>query len=548
MSYLQNIKKELTNFLGLEISNFNLTPNIELGHLSLTMFKVEPKVLMEKKDLILNDKKWKQIVEKINIVGPYLNIYFKTNIFNTKVLSFQENFGVYPKNEKAIMIEFANLNTHKEVHVGHLRNIVYGDSVTKLLDNAGFEVVPVSFVNDFGINTAKTIWLWKKDAYFQDSQEYKLGECYGQAVKQIEENEAIKEEVSLIMQDIEKRQGENFKTWEKTRQLSLDYFDKIYQDLDIFFQHTFYESELLDEGLRLVQDLLDKKIFSFSDKAVIADLTKYDLGVMPIIRSDKTALYPVADLALAVLKSKLHNLSESIYVIDVRQSLHFKQLFKILELWGFKEKMRHLSYDFVKLKSGMMSSRSGNIITYQDAYQQVFDLAEKISQEKQSDWSAEQIKAVSRVIALNTLKFEMIKVSSERIIVFDPKEFLRFDGYTAVYLLYTYARINSLLQKSKTSDGFKEMVNLNLIKEQDLILKIAIYPDRVKQAAQEYNPAILARYLYELCAKFNDYYQSVNILKSETHIQKERIILIRAIKKIIEKCFSLLGLKTVDKM
>ncbi len=548
MFYLQTIKKELADFLELEEKHFSLAPNIELGHLSLAMFKFKPEILTEKKNLILNDDKWKEIIDKVNIVGPYLNIFFNSNIFNTEVLFFNQNYGVYPSNKQTIMIEFANLNTHKEVHVGHIRNISYGDSVSKLLANFGFEVIPVSFINDFGINAAKTIWLWKQDKNFQNSKEYILGECYSQAVAKLEKNDSAKVEVSIIMQDIERRSGETYKIWEKTRQLSIDYFNKVYQDLDILFQHTFYESELLDKGLKLVKELLDKKIFKYSDKAIIADLNKYDLGVMPIIRSDKTALYPVADLALAVLKSQLHKLSESIYVIDVRQSLHFKQLFKILELWGFKEKMRHLSYDFVKLKSGMMSSRSGNVISYQDAYQQVFNLAQETTKEKQTDWSIEQVKAVSQVIAVNTLKFEMIKVSSEKIIVFDPKEFLRFDGYTAVYLLYTYARINSLIKKADVNVQPNEIRNLNLKIEQELILSIAVFPDKAKQAALEYNPAVLARYLYELCAKFNDYYQSVNVLKSDMQVQPERLVLIKSIQKIIEKCFSLLGLKTIDKM
>jgi arginyl-tRNA synthetase len=548
MSYLQEIKKELADFLGLESTSFSLAPNIELGHLSLAIFKVKSEILNKKKDLILNDKKWSKIIEEIKIVGPYLNIYFKKEIFNTKVLLFDENYGDYPKNEKKLMLEFANLNTHKEVHIGHIRNISYGDSVVKLLTNAGFEVIPVSFINDFGINTAKTIWLWKKEKNLQNTIEYNLGECYSQAVKQLENNDKGKQEVSAIMQEIEKKEGENYQIWQETRQLSINYFSQIYQELDIFFKHTFYESELLDQGLKLVQELLDKKIFKYSQGAVIADLDKYDLGIMPIIRSDKTALYPVADLALALVKSRLYHLNESIYVIDVRQSLHFKQLFKILELWGFKERMRHLSYDFVKLKSGMMSSRSGNVITYQDAYQQVFNLAQKTTKKKQSDWTTKEVQIVANVIALNTLKFEMIKVSSEKVIMFDPQEFLRFDGYTAVYLLYTYTRINSLLSKVKSSKEIKKIINLNLRKEQELILQIALFPDKAQQAALDYNPAVLARYLYDLSAKFNDYYQSVNILQSESEVQAERIILIGSIKKIIEKCFSLLGLKTIDKM
>lgn len=548
MFYFQNLKKDLASFLEIEENRLSIAPQIKLGHLSVAMFKVKEDLITKKKNLLLNDSRWSKIIKKIDIVGPYFNIFFNDNVFNTKVLAFSDNQAESCENKKTIMIEFANLNTHKEVHIGHIRNISFGDSVSRLLSFVGFQVIPVSFVNDFGINTAKTIWLWKKDNNFQNSKEYILGECYSQAVKEIDKSEQAKKEVSIIMQDIEKRNGQNYQIWQQTRELSVNYFQKVYQELNVSFKHTFYESELLEKGLELVEELLNKKIFKLSDGAVIADLNEYDLGVMPIIRSDKTALYPVADLSLAVLKSNLYQLDESIYVIDVRQSLHFKQLFKILELWGFKEKTRHLSYDFVKLKTGMMSSRSGNIISYQDAYQQVYDLAQRTTKEKQPDWSDERVNKVASIISVNTLKFEMIKVSSDKIIVFDPQEFLRFDGYTAVYLLYTYARINSLLNKADFKASKTEITNLNLDKEKDLILSIAIFPDKAKQAALDYNPAILARYLYDLCAKFNDYYQSVNVLRSDKNILTERLILVDSIKIIIEKCFELLGLKTVDKM
>jgi arginyl-tRNA synthetase len=304
-------------------------------------------------------------------------------------------------NKEKVMIEYSNVNTHKQYHVGHLRNICYGDSVNKILKANGNKAIPVSYVNDFGIHVAKTLWwLYHEDNVrakkITDSKEFEkkgyfLGETYVESSKKIKEYKNAKTEISKLMKSIETRKGKEYEKWKKTRTWSINEFKKIYKDLDVKFDEYFYESEYIEEGLKILKELLEKGILEESDGAIIANLEKYNLGVLVILRTDGTATYPVADLALANAKIKKYKLDKSIYVVDDRQSLYFRQLFKILELMGYKQNMVHLGHDFVKLPSGMMSSRSGNVITYKELKDKILNYLKEETKKRHSDWSEKKI-------------------------------------------------------------------------------------------------------------------------------------------------------------
>jgi arginyl-tRNA synthetase len=564
--YLDKIKNDLAKYLNVNSDDFVFPPNIDLGHLSLPLFnlakknKVEPIKLAEEKKLLLeNSPDWLALIKEIKLVGPYLNIYFNhsvvINSILKNILSFKDTYGFYPSQGKLAMVEFANQNTHKDLHVGHLRNLSYGDSIAKLLKAAGRPTVAVSYINDQGINVAKVLWYLKKIGDYKKIKKEKgeiLGKYYAEAVKKIEENEDIKKELSVIMTELEKKKGDHYNIWQETRQWSIDYFNQVYKELGIRLDKIFYESQMIERGLLIVKDLLAKNILTVSDKAVIADLRADNLEVMPIIRSDGTSLYPVADLALALVKFELYNLEESIYIIDVRQSLHFKQLFKILAKMGYQQKLTHLAYDFVKLKDGMMSSRSGRTVSYKQAFSQVYQKAKQETKKRRDDWSDKKINKVARDLTLSTLKFEMIKVAQDKIIVFDIDTALRFDGYTAAYLQYTGARINSLLNKGVNIFSYLNFIfkadSLTLDIELKLSLLLAQYPEKIKQAASNYNPAILARYLFDLCSVFNDYYQSTNILKADKSTKRARLALVIATRQVLKNSFKILGLKYLKKM
>jgi arginyl-tRNA synthetase len=450
-------------------------------------------------------------------------------------------------------VEYSNVNTHKEYHVGHLRNLSYGDTVVRLLAANGYKAIPVSYVNDFGSHVAKTIWQWQRDKSYQTpagDKGYLLGRCYVAASQELARHPEAQSEVAAIMKEIESRQGANYRLWQKTRNWSIKYFQTIYRDLGVKFDHIFYENEVIDDGLKLVKELIAKGILVKSEGAIIANLEKYDLGVLPIIRTDGTALYPAGDLALAAAKHKRFQADESIYVIDVRQSLYFKQLFKILSLAGDKEKLIHLAYDFVTLPGGMMSSRTGQVITYEELKDKL--LAKLIAETKtrHAEWTANRVEQAARNLAMATIKFELLKVSQDKIITFNIDEAARFDGFTACYLEYSYARLKSIIRRERLWSLIRPFHGAELkdAKEKQLWLKVARYGEAVKSAGEHYDPSVLAKYLFELAQLSNDYYHSTNILKAPAPVKRARLALIKAVAQTLKNGLNLLGIKALEEM
>ncbi len=560
MSLLDEAKQHIFEIIMALVGNDSLVndiiidypPTPAMGDLSVACF-VLAKVNHQPPAQLAQDLaarlKSDEIIDKVQAVGPYLNFWLKPAYLSRVIPAvLKADYGYQQPNDERIMIEYSNVNTHKEYHIGHLRNICYGDAVAKLLAATGCRVDKVSYINDFGIHTAKTLWEFKKNQAAVGGG-YILGQLYTAASQALTDNDAGKQAVAQIMKQIEARAGEDYKLWRGTRQWSIDYFTSVYDRLKIKFDQTYYESEVIDEGRDLVAKLLKQGVLQTSEGAVIADLSQYGLGVLVLLRSDGTALYPVADLALAAKKFAKVKLTQSLYVIDNRQSLYFQQLFKILALAGWQIKMAHLSYDVVRLPSGMMSSRSGRVVTFEDVYEETKHKAAAEIVKRHADWSESEVAEVAEAVAVGVLKFEMIKVGADKIITFDLNEALRFDGFTSVYLQYTAARISSLLKKGQAKLGGALPVEvLTEAKEQALILALAKFAGAVKEAGGRYEPSVLAKYLFDLAQLFNDYYQSVPMIQSNPDLQTARLALAAAVRQVLGNGLELLGIELVAKM
>ncbi|MFH0840840.1 MAG: arginine--tRNA ligase [bacterium] len=557
MYSLERIKIELAekinNILGNPVArpeDFVYPPNKEMGDLSLPCFNISKKLDLQPNEVArkIIDQALEELsgLAVMRMAGPYVN--FDLPLLTEELLhEIDEHYGEDQADGK-IMIEYSNVNTHKEYHIGHLRNIIYGDAVSRILSVNGYDVIPVSYVNDFGIHTAKTVWHYltiKKDP--EEEKGHALGKLYVEAVQRLENNDRAKKEMAVVMQKIENHEGKEYRAWKKTRDWSIDYFNSIYNKLNIKFDKVYYESEYIKKGIKIVNDLYKKEILIQSNGAILADLENYNLSVLVFLRSDGTALYPVADLALAVAKFK-KGIDQSIYIVDNRQTLYFKQLFKVLELMGYKQKMIHLPYDFVKLPSGMMSSRTGNTISFNELYDQVLEKIKNETKTRHQDWTEQHIQKVAEIIAISVLKFEMIKVSANRIINFNIDDALRFDGFTAVYLQYTCARINSIIRKAKLDLSSADFTKLNHLKEKAIIMHLAKYPEIIKLAGATYQPAEIAKYLFELAKMLNDYYHDVQILKSEEQVKQARLELIMSVRQVIINGLGVLGIDIVDEM
>lgn len=565
-----NIVKQINQALGkklVQASDLVYPPKPNMGDLSLSCFVIAKKLRKSSVEIagwLVGEIRVEGVIIALKSAGPYVNFTInKVGLSKDVLKQIDKIKNEYGQNKsgknKRVMIEYSNANTHKEYHVGHLRNVCFGDAVNKILLANGYNTVPVSYINDFGIHVAKTLWAYLefyKDKELAKNKGYFLGQIYARSIKELERDPLAKEKVIFMMKKIEKGKGDEYRLWQKTRKWSIEQLDKIYQELGIKFAHIFYESEFIARGMKIVEELYKKRFLVKSEGAIIANLEKYGLDILMFLRSDSTALYPVADMPLAMEKIKKYRLDKSIYVVDVRQSLYFKQLFKVLELLGQKKEMIHLSHEFVKLPAGMISSRAGNVITYEDLRERVLNKAISETKKRHKNWSEKKIKQVAAAITNGAIKFEMIKVSANQVITFDINQALRFDGFTAAYLQYTYARINSILKKADNSLTAQtgrqtteiDFSKLNEQKEYELVMRLAKYPEAVLKAGENYDPSEIAKYLFELTQAFNDYYHSVPVLKAKKEIREARLILITAVSQIIVNGLSLLAIEVVEEM
>jgi len=457
------------------------------------------------------------------------------------------------------MIEYSQPNTHKEFHVGHLRNASLGMSLINLYRKTGYKVVSANYIGDVGAHVAKCLWAMTK--FHADEKPPKgkegawLGQLYVEGHQKMTGNEEAKEESKEILRKLEDGDPELKALWEKTKKWSMHQFEEIYKDFGAEFEKWYFESEVEEPGKKVVEELLEKGIAKKSQGAIIVDLEDEDLGIFLVLRSDGTSLYSTKDLALAKKKFEEYDLDESVVVVDNRQSQHFKQLFKTLELYGFNKKLKHVAYEFVTTKDGAMSSRLGNIISYEGVCGEVEERLQKETKQRHADWGDKKIKETAHAIMLSALKFMMLKHDTAKVITFDMEEALSFEGYTGPYVQYSYARIQSILRKANVIlEGAERPIgshsvqsdSLQELEEKQLLIALSQFWDAVEGAREQYNPAIMCRYLYEVAKKFNDFYAKHKVVGSEQ--EKERLLLCNVTASVLKEGLGVLGIPVLDEM
>jgi arginyl-tRNA synthetase len=380
-----------------------------------------------------------------------------------------------------------------------------------------------------------------------------LGEIYADAVQRIGDNEELKAEVSEVLQRLESGEKEITKLWQETKQWSMQQYYQIYDDLNIEFDEWFFESEEEQAADRIIKKIVKSgKVpeIKISEGAIIADLEKYDLGVLVLIKSDGTKAYGAKDISLTQKKFDKFKLNESIWVVDKRQKLYLKQIFKIMELIGYKQKMTHVDYDFVKLPSGTMASRKGNVIAYEDFRDSMLDRLIKETKERHKDWAEDMVNQVAQKVAMAALKFGMLKYENKTVVVFDMDEAMSVEGATGPYLLYTVARINSIIKRADQVNRVNQ-VDLGLLKEieeRDLIKHLSRFVEIVENCVKYHQPSYLCTYLLELAQKFNTFYHQHSVIRAKKDLQQARVVLLQSILHTMTKGLELLNIETVEEM
>ena len=539
-------------------------PNPELGDYSFPCFKLASE--RGKKPNEVAQEIVKQIkisrsdlVKEVKHFGPYVNFYLDNSKISKQILSQiykkKNKYGAgNPKKDK-IMIEFSQPNTHKAFHIGHLRGTVLGDSIVKLLKFSGNNVVSATYINDVGSHVAKTIWALKKYHQFSKPKgnpgEW-LGQVYTESVKALEGHEEFHEEVSDILLKLEEKKDKKLQTlWSETRNWSLNEFKEIYKTLGIKFDVWFYESKIKSKGKKLAKGLVKKNVARKDQGALIVDLSEYDLGVLVILKSDGTGLYATSDLALAEEKFKKRKIDRSIYVTATEQSHYFQQLFKTLQLAGFRQadKCEHVAYELVMLSSGRMSSREGSIITFRELFEKGKANAVQEVASRNPKISTSSANKAGEKIALAALKYSMLKQAPNKTIVFDPKQALEFQGDTGPYLLYSLLRAEKILKKAKVKPNTNiDYSLLNHDKETKLVKKLADFPEVIKKASEQLSPYVIANYAFDLTKDFNEFYEVCPVKQANPKQKKARVLLVWAFTQTLKNAFNLLNIQTTKVM
>lgn len=522
-------------------------------------------------------------ISEYNCVKGFLNLLF-SNLFWNELFGeivADKDFGDLPTTGKNIMVEFSSPNTNKPLHLGHIRNNLLGDSVSRLLKASGNNVIKTTLVNDRGVHICKSMLAWLKvgngttpestgikgdhlvgDMYVAFNNIYKK-EVDDLVAGGMDEETAKKEapclkEAHEMLQKWEAGDKEVRDLWARMNGWVLKGFDESYKALGITFDKVYYESQTYLLGKELVQKGLDMGVFvKDPDGSVWCDLTADGLDRKLLIRSDGTSVYITQDLGTAERRFAEYHLDSHVYVVGNEQNYHFQVLKLILKKLGFEwsDNIFHLSYGMVELPEGKMKSREGTVVDADDLIQKMYEEARATSDEsgKLADMSEEDKAKLYHMIGLGALKYFIIKVDPKKTMLFNPKESIDFNGNTGPFIQYTHARIRSILRKAAEKGieyAASPLPKVELsAKEIRLIKLLNTFPAKIAEGAQAYSPAVIANYAYDLAKEFNQYYHDTPILKEENEdVLKMRLVLIDTLSAVLRKAMGILGIELPERM
>jgi arginyl-tRNA synthetase len=492
-------------------------------------------------------------IGKVNVVGPYVNFFLNQEKIAGNVISDilkqKEKYGSNAKGKgKTFMMEFSQPNTHKAFHVGHIRGTSFGESLARIREFSGYNVVRANYSGDTGMHIAKWMWAYTK---FHKKEKIRVDESwfakiYVEAVSKLTDNEKGQKEVEEINRKLDARgDKELMKFWKATRKASIAAWKPIYKDLDTTFDVHFFESQAEEPGKKIAHELVKKNIARISEEATIMDLKDCGLGVWVLLRKDGTVLYSAKDLALAQIKLAKYKIDESLIITSVEQNLHFQQLRKTLELMKFPrwKEYLHMGYESVRFPWGKMSSRTGDNVYYASFRDELMkEAAREIA--ARGKLSAKELDKRARAIAVAAMKYSMLKQDANKILIFNKEEALRFEGDTGPYLLYSYARARSILRKKKIGKSF----DTGSIGESERLLmnELARFGEVVQGADENFAPAMIAHYAYKLAHQFNEFYHAEKVIGSEH--EAFRLALVAAFAQVLKNALSLLGIPALEEM
>lgn len=533
-----------------------LPPNSEMGDYALPCFKFA-KILRKSPVLIAEELKnayiCDEVISEVSAINGYLNFKVnKTGLANavlSEALTEGDKYGSSQTgNGKTICIDYSSVNVAKPFHIGHLSTTVIGGALYKIFKFLGYNVVGINHLGDYGTQFGKLICAYK---YWGDREEVQKGGIH--AINDLyvrfnteatPEMEAEAREYFRLIESGDKEANELFE-WFKS--LTLEYVKGIYEKLNITFDSYAGERFYTDKMQPIIDELREKNLLKESNGAQIVDLEEYGMPPCLILRSDGASLYATRDLAAAEYRKKTYDFYKCLYVVAYQQNLHFKQFFKVLELMGreWAKDLVHVAYGMVSLEDGAMSTRKGKVVWLEDVIARCEEKAYAVIDEKNHD--LENKKEIAQTVGLGAVIFGALYNNKIKDITFSYDKVLSFEGETSVYVQYTCARANSVLLKSGLKVNLPQSYAPNA-QEFEVIKSVAAFPETVTEAAEKYEPSIIARYAVDLAQKYNKFYIDCKILNAEGETKDFRLALTRAVLQTLKNALKLLGIGVPEKM
>jgi len=523
------------------------------------------------------------LVSDFNVIKGFLNLVIADSYYIDFLNQIKENkhFGLAsPNSKEAILVEYSSPNTNKPLHLGHIRNNLLGYSVAEILKAAGHKVYKTQIINDRGIHICKSMIAWQRFGNGETPESTGLkgdklvgnyyvafDKAYKEEIQQLIAEGKSKEEAEKqapifvaaqeMLRQWEAGDPEVISLWKKMNGWVYDGFAVTYKNLGVDFDSYYYESNTYLLGKDIVERGLAQGVFfKKEDGSVWCDLTADGLDEKLVLRADGTSVYITQDMGTATQRVKDYpDVKGMVYTVGNEQDYHFKVLFLILKKLGYDwaSHLYHLSYGMVDLPSGKMKSREGTVVDADDLIAEMEQTAKEISQElgKLDSYTEAQKEALYHTIGLGALKYYILKVDPKKRILFDPKESIDFQGNTGPFVQYTYARIQSILRKYAQMGAADSTAMPDTLheKEKALLKSITLFPAIVQEAAEEYSPAVIANYVYDLVKDFNSFYQNVSILGEKEPLKLHfRVVLCEKIGEIIAASFKMLGIQVPERM
>ena len=592
MNIYKGLDKTVKSFLKSEFSlsvnklDFQSTKKEFIGDITLVIFPLVKDLKISLDDIGekigTHLENFNDYVLNFNLVKGFLNLTISDQYFINELYRIGEikNYGFKTRksDSELIIVEFSSPNTNKPLHLGHIRNNLLGHSVSKILEANGKNVIRTQVINDRGIHICKSMIAWKlfsnnetpessdmKGDQFVGKYYVKYNEIFKKQVSDLinngkSEDEAVKSApIFISAQELlrlwESGDKSTIELWKKMNNWVYNGFDITYNNLGVFFDSLYYESDTYLLGKKIIKEGLFKKVFyKKEDGSIWIDLTDEGLDEKLLLRSDGTSVYITQDLGTAY-KRKEDNpkLNGMVYTVGNEQDYHFKVLFLILKKLGYKwsESLFHLSYGMVDLPDGKMKSREGNIVDADQLIDEMQFTAKKLSKStgKIEGMTDKEKSLLNKIIGIGALKYHILKVDPKKRILFNPEDSIDFNGNTGPFIQYTYARIISLLNKVENFDEEIDVLTKIDFREKNIVKYLLQYPEIVYQAGESHSPALISNYIYDLVKSFNTFYQNLSIAGTEdASLKRFRLKLSKKVSEVIFSGCSLLGIDVPNRM